>query len=148
MPLPVLIVNGPNLDMLGRREPDIYGTRTLADLEASCRVAAKQLGLEIEWFQSNIEGELVAKLHEAIEDFSGVIINAGAYTHTSIAILDALMMLKVPVIEVHLSNIFRRESFRHHSYVSMAARGIICGFGEQSYILAMKAISSCGTAQG
>lgn len=138
----ILIVNGPNLNMLGKREPEIYGAETLPQVEEKSRRAAEELGLEIDWFQSNVEGELVSKIQTAIQGYAGVIINAGAYTHTSVAIMDALLSLKVPIIEVHLSNIFKRESFRHHSYVSLAASGVICGLGSEGYVLALRALAS------
>lgn len=141
MPSRILLVNGPNLNTLGTREPDIYGSETLADVEAKCAVAAKTLGLELECYQSNHEGELVTKIQQAGKQHHGVIINAGAYTHTSIAIMDALLSLSIPIIEVHMSNIFRRESFRHESYVSKAAKGVICGFGSHSYLLGLQAMA-------
>ena len=124
MTKPILVINGPNLNMLGTREPEIYGHETLADIEAKCRAHAKTLSLELAFFQSNAEGDIVSRIQLAMKDASALIINAGALTHTSIAILDALSMLKMPIMEVHLSNIFKRESFRHHSYVSMAATGV------------------------
>lgn len=136
----VLILNGPNLNMLGSREVDVYGSDTLADIEAQARGRGRDLGIEVDFRQSNSEAELVGWIQEARGDFDGVIINAGAYTHTSIAILDALKMLDVPVVEVHLSNIFRRESFRAESYVSLAADGLIAGFGGAGYRLALDAI--------
>lgn len=142
MPLPVLIVNGPNLNMLGTREPEIYGHQTLADIEEGARAHARSLGLEIEHFQSNNEGELVSRIQAAVGKVSGLIVNAGAYTHTSIALLDALSLHKAPVIEVHLSNIFRREPFRHESYISKAATGVICGLGAEGYLLALTALKS------
>ncbi len=138
---PVLIVNGPNLNMLGVRQPKIYGKETLADIERACRAEAKTLGLAVDFRQSNIEGELVGYIQAARSANSAIVINAGAYTHTSVAILDALNVAELPVIEVHLSNIFRRESFRHHSYVSLAAQGIICGLGSQGYLLALQAVA-------
>ena len=137
----ILIVNGPNLNTLGTREPEIYGTETLADINAACQKTGSGLGLEVECYQSNHEGELVTKIQEAGKAHAGVIINAGAYTHTSIAVMDALLTLKIPVIEVHMSNIFRREEFRHESYVSKAAKGVICGFGSNSYHLAISALA-------
>lgn len=140
MSLPVLILNGPNLNMLGKREPAVYGTATLADIETRLRAQGEKMGLNLEFFQSNDEGALVSRVQQAMGTSSGVIVNAGAYTHTSIALLDALSMLAVPVIEVHLSNVYRRESFRHKSYISMVAQGVICGFGAESYILALSAI--------
>ncbi|MFY8092932.1 MAG: type II 3-dehydroquinate dehydratase [Niveispirillum sp.] len=135
----ILILNGPNLNMLGTREPHIYGAETLADVEALCRAEGARLGLEIDFRQSNHEGELVTWIQQARGNRSAILLNAGAYTHTSVAILDALTAVDLPVIEVHLSNIFRREPFRHHSYVSMAARGVICGLGSQGYVLALQA---------
>lgn len=147
MPLPALIVNGPNLNMLGRREPEIYGSATLEDIEADCRAHAQALGMETEFFQSNDEGALVTRIQQALDGqgkakISGLIINAGAYTHTSVALLDALSMLPAPIIEVHLSNLYRREPFRHKSYVSMVARGVICGFGAEGYKLALNALKN------
>lgn len=142
MSLPIFILNGPNLNMLGLRQPEIYGRETLADIEASCRSYAGALGLAIDFRQSNIEGELVAWIQEARSAAGGVIINAAAYTHTSVAIQDALMLLSVPVIEVHLSNIHKREAFRHHSYVAAAAQGMICGFGPRGYLLALDVLAA------
>jgi 3-dehydroquinate dehydratase-2 len=137
----ILVLNGPNLNMLGVRQPEIYGRATLGDIEAACRERAATLGLAVDFRQSNIEGELVNWIHEARDNADGVIINAGAYTHTSIALLDALTICELPVIEVHLSNIFAREEFRHHSYISRAARGVICGLGAQGYIHALDALA-------
>jgi 3-dehydroquinate dehydratase-2 len=137
----VLIINGPNLNMLGVREPAIYGRDTLGDIEAACGDRAAALGLTIDFRQSNAEGELVAWIQEARSGHDGIVINAGAYSHTSIAILDALQTAELPVIEVHLTNIFRREAFRHHSYVSAVAAGVICGFGAQGYLLALVAMA-------
>ena len=137
----VLVLNGPNLNMLGTREPEIYGRETLADIAAACRGQAEALALAVDFRQSNEEAELVTWIQEARGTAAGLIINAGAYTHTSIAILDALRMCEVPVIEVHLSNPFRREPFRHTSYISQAARGVICGFGGHGYVLAIDAMA-------
>lgn len=137
----VLILNGPNLNMLGTREVEIYGRETLADIEAKCRAHGKSLGLEVDFRQSNAEAELVTWIQQARGQVAALILNAGAYTHTSIAILDALKMLDVPAIEVHLSNIFQREPFRAESYVSRAAKGVIAGFGGHGYRLALDAIS-------
>jgi len=137
----ILILNGPNLNLLGTREPDIYGTETLADIERQARARAKALGLAIDFRQSNTEGELVDWIQEARGTMAGIVINAGAYTHTSIAILDALQASDLPVVEVHLSNIFARETFRHHSYVSQVATGLVCGFGGLGYSLALEAIA-------
>ena len=134
---PVLVLNGPNLNMLGKRQPEIYGRETLADIEAACRTEAKGLDLSLDFFQSNHEGALVESIQQAREANSGIIINAGAYTHTSVALLDALNAAEKPVIEVHLSNIYKREEFRHHSYISPVAVGVICGFGGQGYLLAL-----------
>lgn len=137
---PVFVINGPNLNMLGLREPDVYGHETLAGLEERCRAKAKALGLDISFRQSNMEGELVSWIQEARTAASGIILNAGAYTHTSVAIHDALRIAQLPLIEVHLSNIYKRESFRHHSYVSAVADGVLCGFGGHGYELALDAI--------
>lgn len=135
------IVNGPNLNMLGTREPELYGSDTLADIDARCKAFGSSLGLDVRCFQSNVEGELVTHIQHSRGTASGLIINAGAYSHTSVAIMDALLTLSCPIVEVHLSNIFKRESFRHHSYMSAAARGVICGFGAESYTLALQAVA-------
>ena len=137
----MLVLNGPNLNMLGTREPEIYGSESLADIEAACQERAATLSLKLDFRQSNSEATLVEWIQDAREGFAGIIINGGAYTHTSVAILDALQMCAAPVIEVHLSNIYRREAFRHHSYISQAARGVICGFGGQVYLLAFDALA-------
>lgn len=136
----VLVLNGPNLNMLGVREPHIYGSTTLDDLEAACQERAEQLGLTIDFRQSNHEGELVTWIQQARTEHDGIVVNAGAYTHTSVAILDALTLAELPVVEVHLSNIFKREPFRHHSYISGVAQGVICGFGPHGYLLALDAM--------
>jgi 3-dehydroquinate dehydratase-2 len=136
------ILNGPNLNLLGKREPEIYGSETLEDIERRCRKKASGLGVRIELKQTNIEGELVGWIQEAREKAAGIIINAAAYTHTSVAVHDALKACGLPVIEVHLTNIYRREPFRHHSYVSPVAHGIICGFGGQGYEFALEAIAA------
>ena len=141
MPKPIYVLNGPNLNMLGVREPSIYGAETLDDVRRRTEARGKQLGLAVDFRQSNSEGELVTWIQEAREKAGGIILNAGAYTHTSVAILDALTAAEKPVIELHLSNVFRRESFRHHSYVSPAAQGVICGFGPKGYELAVDAMS-------
>lgn len=138
----ILIVNGPNLNMLGTREPEIYGTETLADIEALCQKTAEKLSLSVECVQSNVEGEMVNFIQQQGMKAAGLIINAGAYTHTSIALLDALSIVKCPIIEVHLSNIFRREEFRHQSYISRVATGVICGFGSKGYVLALEAMAA------
>jgi 3-dehydroquinate dehydratase-2 len=137
-----LILNGPNLNLLGQREPGIYGRTTLAEIETMCRAAGERLGLEIECRQSNSEGQLVSWVQEIPGRFAGLILNAGAYSHTSIALLDALRALKEPLIEVHLSNIYQRETFRQHSYVSLAANGVICGFGPRGYLMALDALAA------
>ena len=139
---PVYVLNGPNLNMLGLREPSIYGRDTLADVEARVRRHAEKLGLGIEFRQTNHEGELVTWIQEARDNACGILLNAGALTHTSVAVLDALNAAELPAIEVHLSNVFRREAFRHHSYVSLAAVGVICGFGPASYTLALDGLAS------
>ena len=133
----IYILNGPNLNLLGLREPEIYGHDTLASVEALCQAKAKALGLTVVFRQTNVEGELVNQIHEAREKAQGIIINAGAYTHTSVALHDAIKAVALPAIEVHLSNVYSREAFRHHSFISPAARGVICGFGPQSYELAL-----------
>ncbi len=135
----ILIINGPNLNMLGAREPEIYGNQTIADIEKLCKETAEKLGFSIDFRQSNAEAEIIGWIQESAK-FSALIINAAAYTHTSVAIYDALLAVKIPVVEVHLSNIYRREEFRHHSYVSRAARGVICGFGAIGYALALSGI--------
>ncbi len=137
----ILILNGPNLNLLGAREPEVYGRETLADIEASCASKGKSLGLDVDFRQSNSEGEIVDAIQEARGRAAGIVINAGGLTHTSVAILDALLAVDLPVVEVHLSNIHQRERFRHHSYVSKAARGVICGFGGHGYELALEAIA-------
>jgi len=134
----VLVLNGPNLNLLGTREPDVYGAETLAGIEDNCHARAKGLGLELEFRQTNTEGELVDWVQQARDTHDLLIINAGAYTHTSVALLDALRAIDLPVIEVHLSNIHQREEFRHHSYVSKAAIGMICGFGGFGYEMALE----------
>ncbi|MGQ0664882.1 MAG: type II 3-dehydroquinate dehydratase [Pseudomonadota bacterium] len=137
----ILVINGPNLNMLGVRQPEIYGRETLGDIEAACGERANRLGLDIDFRQSNREGELVEWIHEARGTADGIVLNAGAYSHTSIAILDALLICDLPVIEVHLSNIYAREEFRRHSHVSAAAKGVICGFGGHGYLLALEAMA-------
>ena len=134
-----LILNGPYLNMLGTREPKIYGSQTLADIEALCAAQAESLSLGIDFRQSNSEGELVDWIQQAPESAQAIIINGGAYTHTSVALLDALRAAQLPVVEVHLSNIFQREAFRHESYISRTAAGVICGFGAHGYELALRA---------
>jgi len=141
MAKPVFVLNGPNLNMLGIREPDIYGRDTLDDVRRKAETRARALGLTIDFRQSNHEGELVGWIQEARDKAAGIILNAGSLTHTSIGLLDALSAVELPVIEVHLSNIFRRENFRQHSYVSLAAKGMICGLGAKGYELALEAIA-------
>ncbi|MDX2201206.1 MAG: type II 3-dehydroquinate dehydratase [Hyphomicrobiaceae bacterium] len=141
MSKPIFVLNGPNLNLLGVREPAIYGAETLADVAARTEQRAAALGLRVDFRQSNMEGEIVTWVQQARTDASGIIINAAAYTHTSVAILDALNAAEKPVIELHLSNIHRREPFRHHSYVAAAATGIICGFGAKGYELAVEAMA-------
>lgn len=137
----IMILNGPNLNLLGTREPELYGAETLADVEARCRDRAESLGFDIDFRQSNVEGELVSWIQEARTAAEGIVINAAAYTHTSVAILDALNMCDIPIVEVHLTNIHRREAFRHKSFVSQAADGMICGLGPLGYELAIEAVA-------
>lgn len=138
----VAVLNGPNLNMLGLRQPDIYGAATLDDVEAMCAEAAEGLGLAIDFRQTNGEGELVGWVQECRGRADGIIINPAAYTHTSVALMDALVAAELPVIEVHISNIHRRESFRHHSYVSRVAVGVIAGLGVRGYALALQAMAA------
>lgn len=138
----IYIINGPNLNLLGKRQPEIYGHETLADVERQCAGVAQGFGLAVKLLQSNREGELIDWIHEAREKAAGIIINPGAFTHTSIAILDALNAFEGPVLEVHVSNVHKRESFRHHSYVSMRADGVLAGFGVEGYALAMRRMGS------
>lgn len=140
MAKPVFVLNGPNLNMLGAREPEIYGRETLADVKRLVEARAASLGVVVDFRQSNHEGDIIGWIQEARGAASGIILNAGSLTHTSIGILDALSAAELPVIEVHLSNIFRREGFRHHSYVSLAAKGVICGLGSHGYELALDAM--------
>lgn len=137
----VVVLNGPNLNLLGQREPEIYGRGSLEDIRMATQARALTHGLTADFKQSNDEGDLVTAIQAARTSAAGIIINAAAYTHTSVAILDALLASDLPVIEVHLSNIYRREEFRHHSYVSRAATGVICGFGAHGYELAMDAMA-------
>jgi len=138
----VFVLNGPNLNMLGKREPGIYGAATLKDVENDCIAAGRELGFTVDFRQSNHEGVLIDWMHEANEKAVGVAINAGAYTHTSIALHDAIKAISVPVIELHISNVHAREEFRHHSMIAPAVKGVICGFGTASYILALHALKS------
>ncbi|WP_144110386.1 type II 3-dehydroquinate dehydratase [Paraburkholderia sp. BCC1886] len=138
----VLVLNGPNLNLLGTREPAIYGAETLDDVAALCRTAGERLNLSIDFRQSNAEHQLIDWLHAARTDIDGVVINPAAYTHTSVAIADALTAIEKPVIEVHISNVHRREAFRHHSYVSAVAEAIIVGCGTQGYVLALERMAT------
>jgi 3-dehydroquinate dehydratase-2 len=137
----VYVLNGPNLNLLGKREPHIYGHETLADVEAQCRTLAAELNFSIEFRQSNAEFQIIDWIHEARESAAAIVINPGAFTHTSIAIMDALNACKCPVFEVHISNVHQRESFRHHSYVSLAATGVMAGFGTHGYSLALRHVA-------
>ncbi len=138
----IYILNGPNLNLLGKRQPEIYGSDTLADVEATCAELGTDLGLTVKLMQSNHEGEIVEMIHDARENAAGIIINPAAYTHTSVAILDALHTFEGPVLEVHISNVHKREAFRQHSYVSQRADGVIAGFGVEGYCLAMRRMGS------
>ncbi|WP_339778765.1 type II 3-dehydroquinate dehydratase [uncultured Thalassospira sp.] len=140
MTKPVYILNGPNLNLLGQRQPEIYGATTLEDIRVLCEQHAASIGLQTAFHQSNHEGVLVDQIQEARVKGCGIILNAAAYTHTSVAILDALLASDLPIVEVHLSNIHQRDTFRHHSFVSKAAKGMICGFGAQGYVLALDAL--------
>ena len=137
----VYILNGPNLNLLGKRQPEIYGRETLADIEKACRILVAELKLDLSFHQSNREYEIIDWIHEARDSAVGIVINPAAFTHTSVAILDALNAFEGPVIEVHLSNVHKREAFRHHSFVSTRADGVIAGFGEQGYELALRRIA-------
>jgi 3-dehydroquinate dehydratase-2 len=132
----IIIINGPNLNLLGHREPSVYGSETFENFLSEMQL--KYTNLEISYFQSNIEGELISKIHETGFSYDGIILNAAGYTHTSIAIADAVRAIKTPVVEVHISNTFSREEFRHHSFISPVAKGVIVGFGLKSYELALK----------
>lgn len=136
----VLIIHGPNLNLLGRREPETYGTQTLQQINSNLKELAAEMNVEIKIYQSNSEGDIVSLIGENVDWADGIIINPAAYTHTSVAIRDALSAVSLPVVEVHLSNVFRREEFRHHSYISPVAVGVISGFGPESYYLALRAI--------
>ncbi len=137
----VLILNGPNLNLLGTRQPDVYGMTTLSDVEDMCRAASERLQLDVVFAQSNHEGILLDQIHAAKGSHAGIILNAGAFTHTSIALMDAITSVELPVVEVHLSNIHAREAFRHQSYIAPVALGQICGFGAQGYVLALEALA-------
>jgi 3-dehydroquinate dehydratase II len=138
----IYILNGPNLNLLGKRQPHIYGYETLTDVEAACHKVAQSHGLDIRFHQSNREYEIIDWIHEARETAAGIVINPAAFTHTSVAILDALNTFDQPVIEVHISNVHKREAFRHHSYVSLRADGVIAGLGTQGYSLALERLAS------
>lgn len=146
MAKPIYVLNGPNLNMLGLREPAIYGSDTLDDVRRKAEARAKAVGLTIDFRQSNVEGELVTWVQEARDKAAGIILNAGAYSHSSIALLDALQAAELPAIEVHLSNIFRREPYRQHSYISLGVKGVICGLGAKGYELALEAMADLLTA--
>jgi 3-dehydroquinate dehydratase-2 len=148
MAKPVFVLNGPNLNLLGTREPAVYGRDTLDDVAALAKARAKDLKLTVDFRQSNHEGQLVDWVQEARREASGIIINAGGLTHTSVALLDALLASELPVIEVHLSNIFRREDFRTHSYISLAATGVICGLGAKGYEIALEAMAGLVAKRG
>ena len=137
----IIILNGPNLNLLGEREKDKYGTIKLIDIENDCKEFAKKNDIEISLFQTNIEGELVTYIQQARKDQHGLILNAGGYTHTSVAIHDALKMLKIPIIELHITNIYNREEFRHKSMISKIATSVLCGFGTDGYIMSLNAMS-------
>ena len=138
----IIILNGPNLNLLGEREKNQYGTETLKDIEISCKKFAEKNQINTDFFQSNIEGELVEKIQQSRNSYDGLIINAGGYTHTSVAIHDALKIIKIPIIELHISNIYNREEFRHKSLISKVANGVICGFGVDGYIMSLRAIKN------
>lgn len=138
----VTVLNGPNLNLLGKRQPEIYGRETLTDVERACAALAAELGVEVVFLQSNWEGQIIDWIHEARGTSAGIVINPGAFTHTSVAILDALNAFEGVVIEVHISNVHKRESFRHHSYVSLRADGIIVGCGTQGYQLALRRVAA------
>ena len=142
MTKPVFVLNGPNLNLLGKRQPEIYGRETLADVEADCTRTGGELGLEVRFRQSNAEHQIIDWIHEARDEAAAIVINPGAFTHTSVAILDALHAFEGPVVEVHLSNVHRREPFRHHSYVSLRADAVIAGCGTQGYALALRRIAT------
>ena len=137
----IIILNGPNLNLLGEREKEQYGNITLKDIEKNCKDYANKNKIELSFFQSNIEGELVTKIQNSRNEYDGLIINAGGYTHTSVAIHDALKILKIPIIELHISNVYNREEFRHKSLISKVAKGVICGFGAEGYLMSLRAIN-------
>ena len=138
----IIILNGPNLNLLGEREKNQYGNFTLKDIENDCKDFSSKNNINLSFFQSNIEGELVEMIQNSRNNQDGLIINAGGYTHTSVAILDALKILKIPIIELHISNIYNREDFRHKSLISKVAKGVICGFGDKGYVMALEAMKN------
>ena len=138
----IIILNGPNLNLLGEREKEKYGNLTLKDIETDCKEFAKKSNIDLSFFQSNVEGELIEEIQKSRTEHHGLIINAGGYTHTSVAIHDALKILKIPIIELHITNIYNREEFRHKSLISTVASGIICGFGTDGYIMALEAMNN------
>ncbi|MBV0892678.1 type II 3-dehydroquinate dehydratase [Paracoccus sp. Z118] len=142
MPRTIHVLNGPNLNLLGQRQPEVYGRETLADVEAACAALGRELGVEVLLRQSNHEGQLIDWIHEARGAAAGIVINPAAFTHTSVALLDALNTFEGPVIEVHISNVHKREAFRHHSYVSLRADGVIAGCGTEGYLLALRRVAS------
>lgn len=144
----ILILNGPNLNLLGKRQPEIYGHETLGDVEALCRAEAEAFGLTVDFHQSNAEHQIIDWIHQYRVGSAGIVINPGAFTHTSIAILDALATCEVPIVECHISNVHKREAFRHHSYVSLAATAVLAGFGTHGYVLAVRHIAHLRGLQG
>ena len=142
MPRQILVLNGPNLNLLGQRQPEVYGRETLADVERACTALADELGVAVEFRQSNHEGQLIDWIHAARGTAAGIVVNPAAYTHTSVALLDALSAFDGPVIEVHISNVHKREEFRHHSFVSLRADGVIAGCGTEGYLLALRRVAS------
>jgi len=138
----ILIINGPNLNLLGEREPEVYGHKTLADIESECRLITEEFGFQLEAYQSNHEGAIIDKIQEARQQLGGILINPGAYSHTSVALRDALASVDIPVIEVHISNIHAREEFRHYSFISAIADGVICGCGTDGYQYAIRRLIS------
>jgi len=138
----IIVINGPNLNLLGEREKEKYGSVSLEDIKSDCSKYAKKNDVELTFVQSNVEGEIVSLIQSSRDKYSGLIINAAGYTHTSVSILDALMVLKIPIIELHITNIYNREDFRHKSLISKAATGIICGFGTKGYVMAIEAMKN------
>ena len=138
---PIYVLSGPNLNMLGSRQPGVYGSKSLTDIEEQCRAYAAENGFEVICHQSNHEGDLIGWIHEAGNEGSAVALNAGAYTHTSVALYDAIKSVDVPVVEIHISNVHARESFRHHSMIAAACLGVVCGFGTNSYTLALQGLA-------